>query len=715
MRLNALLFICVVPLMLFAIALLDRHVSRIRPDQLARHRELARQRLITTLKLVERSLDVRLKAELMAREAGKIPPAPPGNEYVVFEDTVARKGLFTNASGAFWTVSSKLGKGWLVAAQRLDSVLAAVAPPGANVRVALLTGTHTIRAASVEAASWAQLGQDLMGAPRRDVVTVPVEGATEGTPRWALVHDFDVELNDKQQVLTTAALGCFALTGIMFLLVNMWLRRCVIIPLSRVHETMNWRGPDDATPPEMPIPYDFELATIATAATDLMFEVRDLRASGKQRVQEEAERQRVQLVALQQLEFAQFYISNNQNNKALDHLCQITSRLGKISQQARLLRIELFLKEGQDVALEEELEKGSLSEIPPRVLRQLTQRLEEVGRYDLAAECLREVASRHPGKNTLEQQLARLEDLSSVSKEGSSMMRVARRSLGNLFTHVRYLNAGGMGMVLRAQMKDTGATIAIKLLPPSLAGNVEVLKRLKREIASLQQLDHPNVIKILGSIEGEIPGYYMEFLEGEDLANYLTKTSPLPIEQVCTLGIMMLEGLHHAHSRSIIHRDVKPGNFVLLTDGSIRLVDFGLAKIGQGTDVTKTGTSMGTPGYMSPEQIKGATECGEEVDVYAIGVVLYEMLTGSRPFPDDMDPINRLVQDAPSIALKMPNLPPELIKVVDGCLERRGYKRTIRCPEIIEILQKIKANAETATEPAGEASGQDQSQDQGQG
>ena len=705
MRLNALLGICVAPLMLFALLLLGQHVSRIRPEQLALQREQARQRLLSTLKLVEVTLEVRLRAELLARESGRKLSLANGSDVFVFEDSMARKGLFTNHSGAFWATSERfqpIGKSasWVVVAHRLDPLLASLAPRDSRERVALLTGAQTIRAASVEPAARAQLSEVFTGSSESDATTIPVEGSSDPTARWLLVHDYGVELQERHQVLTAAAIGCFALAGILFLSVNMWLRTCVVKPLARVHETMTWVGADDAEAPEMPIPYDRELATIAMAANDLMQEVRELRASGTRRVAEEAEKQRVQLVALQQLEFAQFYISQNQNARALDHLCQITSRLGRISQQARLLRVELFLKEGEDVALEEELEKGSLSEIPPRVLRQLTQRLEEVGRYDLAAECLREVASRHPGKTALEQQLARLEELASTSKEGTSMMKVARRSLGKMFTHVRYLNAGGMGMVLRAQIKETGATIAIKLLPPALAGNTEVLRRLRREIASLQQLEHPNVIKILGSIEGEIPGYYMEFLEGEDLSVYLAKHAPLPIERVCALGVQMLEGLHHAHSRNIIHRDVKPANFVLLTDGSIRLVDFGLAKLGQGTDVTKTGTSMGTPGYMSPEQIKGATECGEEVDVYAIGVVLFEMLTGFRPFPDDMDPINRLVQDAPSLSVKAPHLPRELISIVDRCMERRGYKRLIRCPEIIQILQEVQANCEAATTAA---------------
>ena len=206
------------------------------------------------------------------------------------------------------------------------------------------------------------------------------------------------------------------------------------------------------------------------------------------------------------------------------------------------------------------------------------------------------------------------------------------------------LGGGGMGVVYRAQDLKLGREVALKFLPPDLAGDPAAVSRFQREARAASALNHPNVCTIYGveDCAGQ-PVIVMEMIEGETLAARLER-GPLPIAEALPLAIQVAGALDAAHCKAIVHRDLKPGN-LLVTQSGVKVLDFGLAKMGRGaggrdapgriapgsTTVTQNGAVVGTLHYMSPEQVQGK-ETDSRSDIFSFGLVLYEMLTGRRAF-----------------------------------------------------------------------------------
>jgi len=204
------------------------------------------------------------------------------------------------------------------------------------------------------------------------------------------------------------------------------------------------------------------------------------------------------------------------------------------------------------------------------------------------------------------------------------------------------IGAGGMGEVYRAKDTRLGRSVAVKVLSPSAAGSAGQRERFEREARAISNLNHPNICTLydVGNQDG-VEYLVMELLEGETLADRLSR-GKLPIEQVLRYGIQIAGALETAHRQDIVHRDLKPGN-IMLTSSGLKLLDFGLAKLTRpATDpvltdapteqpLTSEGLVVGTLQYMSPEQL-GGKQIDERTDIFALGVVLYEMATGRRPF-----------------------------------------------------------------------------------
>ncbi|HEX2466231.1 MAG TPA: serine/threonine-protein kinase, partial [Thermoanaerobaculia bacterium] len=215
---------------------------------------------------------------------------------------------------------------------------------------------------------------------------------------------------------------------------------------------------------------------------------------------------------------------------------------------------------------------------------------------------------------------------------------------GDLLGHFEILGAlgaGGMGEVYVARDQHLGRKVAVKVLPDSIAANPEALERLEREAKTLAGISHPNILTIHDfASEGTVRFAVTELLDGEDLRKRLGREGAMPLEEALHVAIAVARGLASAHEHHVVHRDVKPANVFLESSGGVKVLDFGLARsevadLGDeaktAARVTRPGVLMGTVGYMSPEQIRGQT-AGPASDVFSLGCLLYEMLTGKRPF-----------------------------------------------------------------------------------
>lgn len=189
-----------------------------------------------------------------------------------------------------------------------------------------------------------------------------------------------------------------------------------------------------------------------------------------------------------------------------------------------------------------------------------------------------------------------------------------------------------MAVVYRAYHESLNRYVAIKVLPPQLALDATFVQRFLQEARSAAGLKHPNIVTIYDvGVEDGIHYIVMEELQGEPLDGLIRKVGSMPVEQSIQITTQIASALDYAHARGIVHRDIKPANIIIGSDGKATLTDFGIAKAAEGTNLTQTGMMVGTPEYMSPEQVKGES-VGASSDIYSLGIVLYQMLTGSTPF-----------------------------------------------------------------------------------
>src|ERR1700686_3062877 len=246
------------------------------------------------------------------------------------------------------------------------------------------------------------------------------------------------------------------------------------------------------------------------------------------------------------------------------------------------------------------------------------------------------------------------------------------------------LGAGGMGEVYRARDTRLDREVAIKVLPEFVSSDPDRLWRFEQEARAAAALNHPNILAVhqMGTYEG-MPYLVSELLEGETLRESLSH-GPVPLRKAIDYGVQIAHGVTAAHEKGIIHRDLKPENLFVTRDGRVKILDFGLAKLTQvkaasleGATVTvqertDPGHVLGTIGYMSPEQV-GGQAADHRADIFALGNVLYEVLTGKRAFhgPTPADTMSAILnQEPPSISQLAPRTPLSLQRVVHRCLEK---------------------------------------------
>jgi serine/threonine protein kinase/HAMP domain-containing protein len=264
------------------------------------------------------------------------------------------------------------------------------------------------------------------------------------------------------------------------------------------------------------------------------------------------------------------------------------------------------------------------------------------------------------------------------------------------------LGRGGMATVYRAHDPDIERDVALKFLHASLCEDEDCRERFLREARAAGGLSHPNIVIVhdVGEVEGR-PYMAMELLEGDSLAQVLSEGKALPVRDTVVMGIQLARALDYAHSRGIVHRDIKPGNIVRLEGGhTIKVTDFGIAHIeSSGAEQhTRSGEVLGTPQYMSPEQTLGDKIDGRS-DLFSAGVVLYQMLTGQRPFQGDsmVSIALKIAKEQPTPIEKLnPEVPTALRRVVERCLAKSPSQRFQTGKELADELIKVLADIDEA-------------------
>lgn len=243
------------------------------------------------------------------------------------------------------------------------------------------------------------------------------------------------------------------------------------------------------------------------------------------------------------------------------------------------------------------------------------------------------------------------------------------------FEILAFIGQGGMGAVYKAVQPELDRTVAIKVLPPETGADPEFTERFRREAATLARLDHPNIVKLFDYGQREGFAYFvMEFVDGVDLSQRIAK-GPVPLNETFTIVSQLCDALQHSHERGVVHRDIKPGNILIAPDGRVKVADFGLARLvhpdAADHRLTRTHATLGTPRYMAPEQMTPAGEIDHRADIYAVGVVLYEMLTGAIP-AGSFDPPSE----------KVASLNPRIDEVVLRALSAEPERRHATAAEV---------------------------------
>ena len=281
------------------------------------------------------------------------------------------------------------------------------------------------------------------------------------------------------------------------------------------------------------------------------------------------------------------------------------------------------------------------------------------------------------------------------------------QALGDAYTIEGEIGRGGMGVVYRARDERLQRRVAIKVLPPELAFQDEIRQRFMREAQTAARLSHPHIVPIHGVDEGGGLVYFvMGLVDGESLGARIKRRGHLPAEEVRRIMKETADALSAAHAFSVVHRDIKPDNILLEgTRGRVMVTDFGIAKAlsaaGSGATLTGAGVAIGTPAYMSPEQAAGEREIDGRSDVYSLGIVAYQMVTGELPFQAPTVAgilMKQITEPAPMVTLKRPDVPEDLALAISRCLEKDPENRW---PTADALRRALETRTVTGYRPTG--------------
>ncbi|HMD14098.1 MAG TPA: serine/threonine-protein kinase, partial [Bacteroidota bacterium] len=280
---------------------------------------------------------------------------------------------------------------------------------------------------------------------------------------------------------------------------------------------------------------------------------------------------------------------------------------------------------------------------------------------------------------------------------------------GHTISHYKILEKlgeGGMGVVYKAQDLKLDRMVAIKFLPSHLSASADNKARFLQEAKATAALNHPNILNVYEIDEQDNGMFFaMEYIEGMTLKKHIANLKSgkgIPVIQALEWTAQIAQGLKAAHDKNIVHRDIKPENIMLTAEGKLKIMDFGIAKLKSSSGLTKTGTSMGTISYMSPEQAQGDA-ADQRSDIWSLGVVLYEMLTADLPFKSEHEAglLYLIVNEEPPIPSLMDRKIPHEIDILEKkMLAKDRLQRYQNMDEVLRALQDTRREIETVPSQA---------------
>jgi len=297
--------------------------------------------------------------------------------------------------------------------------------------------------------------------------------------------------------------------------------------------------------------------------------------------------------------------------------------------------------------------------------------------------------------------MSAVEDFASLG--GGGTISGDRPVLGD-YEVLELLGKGGMSLVARGRHRPTGLIVALKILPKELARKPTTLQRFLNEARLLASLSHPNVVELLDVGHAQDRHFLVfEYVNGGDLSRYVKKHGPMPVARVIEVAIQTAEALDHAAQAGLVHRDIKPGNLLITSEGQVKLADLGLARtILDDERLTREGTTIGTIDYMAPEQARDSHAATIRSDIYSLGCTLYYLLTGSPPYVADKISEKVLLHirgDIPDVRKVRPDVPPEFAAILKTMMAKSPERRYDSYRQLIQALRSLSATRPTAEFP----------------